>query len=251
MSNIITVGNQPDSKISAFGDDSKFNNTNAFAYVIFENENLETARHSLLNLKEKYRIPDNVLLHMRLLNNDIYRSKNKVQHLAGNVLTELLSDIIDEMNKIPFLVKASYFSGTLPNDSGDEQGLDVVWSDKGVQSMLAKDALIRLNLKNYQYEDLRIIIAQDTTKIGFLGKNRRQAARWARGFSDIGAPSGYVYEFVLIIEEPSEEILLQLADIIVYMIAHAFDNEKASKDYRVILAKIRNYDFNPIVLSPD
>jgi len=249
MSNIITVGSQQNSKISAFGDDSKFNKTNAFAYVLFENTGLRIARNSLQSIKENYGIPNNVLLHMRLLNNNLYKRKNGIQNLTTNKLTKMLSDIVDEMNKIPFLIKGRYFSQEPPKDSNDED-LAIAWSDKGIQSMLAKAALIPLDLGKFEYRDLRIVIAQDRTKIGFLGKNKRQAARWARGFSDIEAPSGYVYEFEPLIQEPSKEILLQLADTAVYMIAHAFDNEKSSKDYRAILEKVRNIDVRPFVYYP-
>lgn len=227
MSNIIIIGNQPNSKITAFGDDSKFKKTSAFAYVIFENSKLEIARRSLLDIKEKYKIPPNVLLHMRLLNNEFYRNKNGIQHLTGTIMTKFLSDIIDDMNKIPFLIKGCCFSGELPKDIDDEE-LGVVWSDKAIQSMLAKAALIPLGLEKYEYKDLRIVISQDSTKVRFLGKNKRQAARWTRGFSAIGAPSGYVYEFDPLIQDPTEEVLLQLADAVVYMIAHAFGNGKKS-----------------------
>jgi len=250
VSNIITIGNQPESKITAYGDDSKFNNTIAFAYVLFENPKIETARHSLLCLKEKYRIPSKIPLHMRLLNNFFYRKKNDLQHLTASLLDKLVSDIIDEMNKLPFMVKGSFFSGEMPKDLEDDgQGLSVEWSDKGIQSMLAKSALTPLNLEKYQYKDLRIIIAEDKTVQKFLGKNKRQAARWARGFSSIEAPPGYVYEFDPIIQKSSEEILLQLADIMVYAIAHTF-NEKASNSYREQLEKVRNINVQSFMFSP-
>ena len=80
MSNTILIGNPPQSKITAFGDDSNFNKTNSSAFVLFKNSKLELARGSLHNLKQQCRIPDTVPLHMRLLGNEFYK-KEKGYHI--------------------------------------------------------------------------------------------------------------------------------------------------------------------------
>jgi hypothetical protein len=41
----------------------------------------------------------------------------------------------------------------------------------------------------------------------------------SRGFSSIEAPPGYAYEFQPVISRPEDEILSQLADLLVYLIA--------------------------------
>ena len=244
MAEVITIGNQSDSTITAFGDDCKYHNTSAFSYVIFENKALDWAREVLFAIKKKYQVPDDVLIHMRLLTNAGYRKQNGIAHLIDELLFQFVSETIDRMNEIPFLVRASYFSGELPRDVVDDE-VGIIWSDKAMQSMLAKFALIPLNLQRYRYTDLKIVISKDATLLRFMGKRRRQAHRWARGFSDIEAPPGYVYEFEPVIAKPEDEILLQLADLTVYLIAHSFDSEKPSLRHRVILEKVRNIDVKP------
>lgn len=106
-------------------------------------------------------------------------------------------------------------------------------------------ALIPLNLQRYGYTDLKIVVSREATILPFLGKQRRQAHRWARGFSSVEAPPGYVYEFEPIVLKPEDEILLQLADLVVYLIAHSFDRERLVLRQRAILEKVRNIDVKP------
>jgi hypothetical protein len=244
MAEVFTIGNPSDSKITAFGDDSKYHHTNAFSYVIFENSGLDAARESIVAIKKRYRVPDGVLIHMRQLTNAGYRKKSELGHLNDKLLFQFVSEIIDRMNEIPFFVKGSYFTGELPRNVTDDE-FSITWSDKAMQSMLAKSALIPLNLQRYAYPDLKIVVSRDATILAFLGKQRRQAHRWAQGFSDIDAPSGHVYEFEPVILKPEDEVLLQLADVMVYLIAHSFDPERPSLRQRAILEKIRNIDVTP------
>ncbi len=249
MAETITIGNQSDSRITAFGDDSKYHRTNVFSYVIFENTNLALARSMLHDVKSHYKIPDNVLLHMRVLTNAKQRKKCCIDHLTQESIFQLVSEIIDRMNEIPFLVKASYYSGDLPENVVDPQ-FGITWSDKAMQSMLAKDALIPFKLQQYSYSDLRIMISRDATMTSFIGSKGRQAHRWARGFSNIDAPAGLVYEFDPPIGEPKEEILLQLADVMVYVIAHCVDAEKPSLPFQAALSKVRNIDVKQFGFIP-
>jgi len=212
--------------------------------VIFENTGLGLAREKLYALKGMYKLPDDIGVHMRLLTNAVYRQKKGLVHLSDELLSQFASETIDRMNEIPFLVKGAYFSGSLPRDIVDDE-LSVKWSDKAMQSMLAKSALMPLNLQRYQYVDLKIVVSSDSTMLPFLGKRRRQAHRWVRGFSSIEAPAGHVYEFKPLIMKPEDEILLQLADLVVYLIAHSFDTEKISLGQRLILERIRNIDIQP------
>lgn len=137
MAEVVTIGNPSDSKISAFGDDCKYHHTNAFSYVIFENTGLAAARETLFAIKKRYRLPDNVLIHMRQLTNARYRKKSGLGHLSDKLLYEFVSDIIDQMNEIPFLVKGSYVTGELPRCVTNDE-FSMTWSDKAMQSMLAK-----------------------------------------------------------------------------------------------------------------
>jgi hypothetical protein len=154
------------------------------------------------------------------------------------------------MNQVPVLVKGAWFSGPLPRDVGGEE-MPIAWSDKGMQSLLAKWALIPLNLQRYDYPDLKIVVSRDATIVPFLGKNRRQAHNWARGFFSVDAPSDRVYELEPEIGAPDEEVLLQLADLVVYLIAHSLDPERPSLRHRTILERVRNIDVKPFQFVPE
>jgi hypothetical protein len=245
MAEVIKIGSQDESKITAFGDESKYNDTNAFAYIILENIKIDWARNTLFNIKEKYNIPENIPLHLKFINDGRYKKENNLAHLTENKVLELINEIIEEMNKISFLIKGAYYNGILPKDRDYGDGFKIKWSDKGMQSILATFSLIPLNLKKYSYEDLKIIVSRDSSVISFLGDKRRQTNRWANGFSSIGAPEGYTYKFDPIIKSNSDDILLQFADIIVYSISHAFDIEKMKLSYREILYKANNIDIKP------
>jgi hypothetical protein len=246
--NIIRIGDPLRPRITAFGDDSKFKRTNVFSYVLFENDRLEWSREALCALKRKYGLPQTVQMHMRSLANARYRNENGITHLTAEVLLQFVSEVVERMNEAPFLVRAAYFHGDLPTDIAEPEW-GARWSDKGIQSMLAKLALVPLNLQRHKYTDLRIVVSADATLVSFLGTRRRRADRWARGFSDIEAPPGHVYEFTPVIAAPESDILLQLADVVVYLIAHAFDREKVSLRHRLILENVRNIDVQPIQFS--
>lgn len=250
MSNIVEIGQNNQGKITAFGDDCKYNNINTYAYVFFENEKIDLAENILLLIKERYNIPKQTPLHMRILMNEKARKANKIDHLTRDKIEDLINVLYKEMNTVPFMIKCSYYSGKLPKDEiviENNDDCSVRWSDKGMQSLLAKRALIPLNLKKYTYEDLKIVVSHDTTKIHFLGKGRRQSARWIQGFSTIECTQGKVFKFVPIISNANNEPLLQMADTVAYTIAHAYDQRSINKFYRQLVMTVNNIDIRPLV----
>lgn len=212
------------------------------------------ARELVANIKARFDIPSDVPLHMRLLYSGDARKKLRLS-LDRALVDKLLSFIVDEMNAIPFCVQGTYYSGKLPSSDTEKNpigpDLSVTWSIKGMQTMLASNTLINLNFHNYQYSDMQIIVAADTTRLKFLGKQRKQAHSWTGGFSSIGAPPGFVFHFSPIIQQSSNEPLLQIADAIVYLISHAFDPNNRNPAFPKILSNIRNIDVRPFIFKPD
>lgn len=250
MNNVILVGNNPQARIHAFGDDSVYRDVLAYAYAIFQAEHLEAARHAVQTIKAAYAIPAAVPLHMRVLTNPAARRKAGLENLTTEAALSAVSDIVSRMNDLPFLVKAAYTRDPLPpDDEFPDETMRIRWSEKGMLSFIAKFALIPLNLQSYSYTDMHITVASDATRTPFLGKQARQAASWISGFSDVGAPSGMVYKFEPSIVNTADELLLQVADLIVYSIAHAFAPQNRNPFFPKLLTNLRNVDVRPFQMN--
>lgn len=243
--NTIHIGNPVEPRLCLYGDDSAFETTSAYAFVIFEQAKTQAASDSLRAIKKRYEIPETVPLHMRILFSGHARSKLGLT-ISREKIQGLLHDVVNEMNNLSFFLHGSYYRGPLPEspETDDAPDFRVTWSIKAMQSLLAKDALIRINFRDYKYSDMRIIVAEDPTRLPFLGKQRRQAHGWAGG-SDIGAPQGFVFHFSPLVRSPSTEPLLQLADLFVYAIAHALEPANRNPTFPSLLQAVNNIDVQP------
>ena len=249
-SNVIVWGKQSGATVTAFGDDSKFGDTNAFAYVFFRYEHLETARATLRILKAEYRIPEAVTIHLKDWRSGHFRQKNRLKHLEDRDVMRFVEDAIHRLNALTFFVQGRYWSGTLPiNQAHPTMGVE--WSDKAMQAFLAQTALVELDLRHYKREEINVIISRDSTMFRFMGARRRQAHGWVSGFSDIGAPPGYVYRLEPRVQRAEDDLLLQFADSIVYLVSHAFEPDRGAGEYLRILDMARNLDVRRMTFKPN
>lgn len=87
--------------------------------------------------------------------------------------------------------------------------------------------------------ECEIFLAEDKTKIELIGPGARRADGRYFGFSDIGAPEGYVFQLQPTILKASEVPMLQLADIAAYMCSHMFGTSETDLFLQEQLARIR------------
>lgn len=249
-SKIIVWGMQPGATVTAFGDDSKYGDTNAFGFVFFKNEHLDTARATLRILKAEFRIPAAVSIHLKDWRSGHFRQKNGLKHLEDRDVLRFVEDAIYRLNALTFFVQARYWSGALPiNQVHPTMGVE--WSHKAMQAFLAQTALVELDLRHYTREDINVVMSRDSTMIQFMGARRRQAHGWVSGFSSIGALPGYVYRLEPKVQRAEDDLLLQFADSIVYLVSHAFEPDQRAGQYRRILNMARNLDVRRMTFTSE
>ena len=87
--------------------------------------------------------------------------------------------------------------------------------------------------------ECEIIVAEDTTKVSFIGPRRQRADRIYAGYSDIGAPDGSVFQLKPSPLRPENVPLLQLADIAAYLCSHSHGDDEAQAFFREELKKVK------------
>ena len=124
--------------------------------------------------------------------------------------------------------------------------LEVHHDPKGLISLLSQTSVVIpwADRKLSRFNAVEIVASADKTQAKLFGNGSRQAHNLLRGFSDIGAPPGSVFQFSPRISTTSDDPLLQLADV-VYALCHQLDEEKRQSFWRTQVPPIKNLQSIP------
>ena len=231
----IPVGANTAAEYLAYGDDSQFGDILAFAFLIVRRTNLARAEERLTNLKLHYRIPAETPLHCRILFNKIARKKSGIAHLTSHDARSIVARTVRIINRVPILLRYGRDSlSRLQNSLGQEieftnefDGskfrVPVMADPKGLLSLLMQGSFMVPpdGSGGPLASQCEIFVAEDATKVPFIGPRRQRADRMYAGFSDIGAPSGGVFKLEPTMLQSRYTPMLQLADVAAYMCGHA------------------------------
>lgn len=251
----ISVGADTKAEYLAFGDDSQFGDTLAFAFVVLKRSRLTYAEDRLRGLKQLYRIPNDVRLHCRVLFNENARNKAGLTHLTHDDARAIVRRAVRLINRVPMMLRYSHdslsrFANALGSQielthetDGSKTTLPVTPDPKGVLGILMQTCLIVSpdGSQGPTASQCEIFVAEDPTKVGFIGPRRRRADRMYSGFSDVGAPSGGVFQLQPTALKAGDAPMLQLADIAAYMCSHAIGASVEQNFFREQLGMVTHW----------
>jgi hypothetical protein len=224
----------------AFGDDSMYRDVLVYSFAVFHRKNLPKAKEALKRIRKSHQIPIDTPIHCRILFSGDQRTKANLGHLSPARVKVLISQIIDEMNKVPCLLRYAYCN--LPKSEEiflKGKGAIVVHDEpKGVLGVLSQACF--LPIKNQPYipgpEQYEIFSSRDETKINFIGRQRRRADAYSSGISiEMERNKGRVR----IPFNVGEHELQQVADVYAYICSHALSKECKDDFFRNQLNKVR------------
>ncbi|MGJ4748149.1 hypothetical protein ACQV5M_17450 [Leptospira sp. SA-E8] len=247
MTETIIIGNNPDAKYIAFGDDSQYKNILTFAFAILKKEHLAEAISVLEYFRSHYKFPDDVPIHCRVLFSGAQREKHGLSHLDPNDIKEMISKIFYHSKKIPILCR--YATSVLSDKElildKDDDFPEIKNDPKGILGLLMQGcfAVPGNGQEGPTAKDTEIFVSSDKTKIKFFGDRKNQAEKLYSGFSDIDAPSDVVNRIqpnIIENKDWKQRPLIQLADVFSYVCSHA-DLKLQNSDYFTDLIKSISY----------
>ncbi|WP_018440950.1 hypothetical protein [Trinickia symbiotica] len=252
-SNSIVVGRSNDSKYVAFGDDCQFGDICGYVLVAVKRSRIPWVLRELDKIKSEFGIPSNTPLHCRVLFGFHQREKAGLGHLTREAAQSIAIRCLLLLNNACIHVKfasasLSQFASTMGTtiDLWDQQqeartDLTVHHDPKGLISMLAQMCMMipwsERRLSNVR--DLEIVVSMDKTQAKLFGDCSRQAHHLINAFSDIGAPTGGVFQFTPRVGTEATDPLLQLADVAVYALCHRLDRGEKALFWRTQLPSVR------------
>jgi hypothetical protein len=249
----VSVGHKEGARFLAFGDDSHFMNTLAYAFAIVHRANHKRAEKSMREIKDRFRIAPEVPIHCRILFRKEQRQKHGLAHMGDDDARSLVKMVIAETNKIPVFLRYAFMNLsdvdlgregkiTLNHISdGSTIDLPIKYESKGFLGFLMQMCFsVPPDGRNGPpASECQIYTSEDSTRINFIGKDRKRADRWYSGFSDIGAKENTVFGIEPVILKNSDSQMLGVADVFAYLCSHAMEKECPYTFFREQLSKVK------------
>ena len=260
----VPVGANENAGHIAFGDDSQFKDTLAYAFAIVRRARLRAIEGRIGVLKERFKIPKDVSLHCRVLFSGQQRQKTNLGHLTPQDVQSIVARAVTIMNQGPVLVRYSVgnlaeFGVALGSEleiqyesDGSTIKVPVKMDPKGLLGMLMQAcfAVPPDGSQGPPASDCKIIVSEDSTMVEFIGPKRRRADGMYSGFSDIGAPNGTVLQLQPSIMPAAGQPLLQLADIAAYICSHSMDDSPENAFFREQRERFRYWSPGVFAANP-
>ena len=243
------VGADSSAHYVAVGDDSVFNGAIVYGFAVFRRTRLKGLVRGVKDIKQRFRIPDDVDIHCKDFRHEYSRSKLGIQHLSDTDVESVYRNVVTLLNQSDVLVKYGlayedkvrgvWDEGVMVLEGGGSTvEVPVRYDPKGILGLLAQTCFSSAPGSGHgpSAEELEIFIAPDSTKVKFLG-NARQAHNWARGFSDMG--TGAVLEVIPNVGGCPKG-LFEIADVIAYMCSHAAHGKAEQPFFHELLASVKS-----------
>lgn len=192
----ISIGNNPNASHVVYGDDCYYENILVFAFVGIKRELIQKVEQELIEIKKHFKIPNELPLHCRVLFNPDQRRKKNISHLTTDDARSVIYRAVSIMNRNSIYLRFAftymdiakeYFDIPFEMKNVENTISDIVPAvadPKGILSMLMPMCLT-------PYPGLPIlsnqesIVAEDATRIKFIGKEKRRVDSRYRAYSDI------------------------------------------------------------------
>lgn len=249
----IFVGADKSAEYIAFGDDSQLGDVVAFAVLIARRTRVARAEERLQNLKFLFKIPQEIPLHCRILFSGDARKKAGLNHLKQNDIQSIIRRAVRIINRTPMVLRygrdiVSRFRESIGEEiefthhlDGSKLRVPVQPDPKALLGMMMQTCFMVPpdGSAGPTASQCEIIVAEDPTKVRYIGPRRRRADGMYAGFSDIGAPAGSVFQLQPSPKKARDIPMLQLADIAAYICSHAYGDRDQANIFQQELGKIR------------
>lgn len=259
------IGGNQNAPFVAFGDDSQYNGALVFAYVVVPRTRLRRALRDIGKIKEKFKFPAGAAIHCRELFSGQQRAKQGLAHLGQQEARAIVQHAITLINQHKVFLRYAYAhteriegifgsSGTITlahKFDGSEVVLPAAFEPKGIIGLLAH-ACFASNPDGSQgptASQCEIYAAQDKTQVRFVGKGRQRADSLIRGYSDIGAPEGVIFQINPTIASSDFSPLFELADIAAYLCSHAIHTGDRESFFRDALSRVKYWAQGEFLLN--
>lgn len=254
--NTIRVGSNIETPYVAFGDDSQFENVVVYGFVICKRRHLKHINTEVKLLKKRFKIPNDVVLHCKMLFHADKRKKIGLEHLTPEDVQSIVSRAITIINQGPAMLNYAVgnldvFRSTLGDSEpvlefqnisdGSITEVPVSFDPKGALGILMQAcfAVPPDGSQGPTANQCQIFASADSTRIKFIDSQKRRADGWYSGFSDIGSPDGQIFQMQPTIATVDTQPMLQLADVAAYVCSHAQDDSANRSFFREQLARIK------------
>lgn len=244
MNQTVFIGRDPEAPFVAFGDDSKFGDVLAFAFVVIKRCDIDRMQKRLLKVKRRLGVPESYVLHCRELFHPHPREKAGLGHITDQQARSIVGHLIHELNVLDCWVRYAFFrkiEGQVMFQPDDQ--IPAVESDKGMLAMLAQASILPMvqGVGGPDAHRCEIHVAEDPTQVSFFGDGRSRADRWASGYSDVGAPPGSVFRLQPHLVTATSNPMMQIADVVSYTCSHALSEAPRAPFFREQFSRVRRF----------
>lgn len=242
---VISAGNTPENKkFLAVGDDSAYGDVLTYAFLIIKRGHSRTVKHKLQLLKKRFKIPEHVSLHCKILMHGDQRKKHDIDHLTREDTARIIRHAITIISECAIYLRYAYcyFSdgkrlieqerGELEftKDYNEKIYFQATPDQKGFLGLLMQScwSVPENGAEGPTAQQCQIIASADSTKTEFIGSGKRQAHNRYNGY--IQMPENFLVQLQPKIEQANDNLLLQLADIAAYACVQSL-SDGANKDF--------------------
>jgi hypothetical protein len=207
----------PQSKVHAFGDESRHDNVVAYGLFVIEGHNLQAAEQLLSGLKRRYGIDPQVEFHFAELIHQSKRKKTPWKDLTIRQIMEFADELILGLVELsPQYLIGGVHRSDYPEDlPAVDHWPSGEMKEKQLAGLLCGGVLAKLN-EGYRQDQVKFWADPDSTRVPFFGKTMRADSHYKLTNNDANQH---------IMPEPFDEedkpALLQVADLFVYTATHA------------------------------
>lgn len=228
----IEVGRDPAARFYAFGDDSAYGEVLVYAFVIVPKRRARVLRRRLGDIKKKFGFPLGAKLHCRELLGEHARQKAGLGHLSHDDARAVLAHVVTELNDLVCQVRYGFFRVPADGRFYPDFESDVIQpplkdDPKAIQASLASFCFLTAQdgSQGPHVSDCEVVAAEDSTLAHTFGGKRRRADSLVPSYLDFGMdPNQILYLNPHVLPQGAEP-LLEVADVVAYICAHALSAE--------------------------
>lgn len=244
----LEIGQNPYSPYVAYGDDSVYEEILLYGFVICKRHQVSTIERAILNLKKEFGIPHNIPIHMKNLLSGQYRRKHGISGLDRKEQAAFFRKVIDIINKNKCVVRYSFAkipeSGKLLPEASSDGKIQFTEDHKAFVHQMAGACFFPYVERGkiiFTLHDFEIFLSQDSTKTKAMScAPNKQAHFWSEVLVPLTHPPrlGSYARVKPKIQLMKDNIFLQLADIVVYILSHSL-SEKGEQIFKYQANRIK------------
>jgi len=248
---ITEAGQNSNSPFIAYGDDSAYEEILIYGFIICKRSQASKLENEIINIKKEFEIPDKIPIHMKSLLSGQYRKKKNISNFGRSRQPLFFRKVVNILNKNRCIVRYCYTvipdSGKIfPKDSPDEK-IPLIENHKATVHQMASACFtpyVEHGKLVFTAKDFEVFLSHDSTKVKFSPISPRKQAHF---LSELLIPTtnpprpGTYIRLRPNIQLMKNNIFLQFADAVVYMLAHALSKNCKEDIFRYHANRIKAY----------